>query len=408
MKKKNSKSHKKKNVLKFSVQGLMLIALVFALYSVMNGRAKQIQRNEDLRKEQEAQLSSVPSPTAHPIEVTPSPEPSPEPEYFILSCIGDMTLITYNWEQTQYGFTARMNGDYSYPFKNTVSYFENDEFTLGNLECTFSEEKLQASYTQMYAFCCPAEWINILPLGGVDFVTTANNHAMDFFERGVEDTRAILDSIGFKYGIEDQAQIVETPNGIRLGIYTAGNNAGTEVVPNKDKALAGVEQLKDMGADYIICMFHWGLEINYDPQQKQIDLAYALVDAGADLIYGSHSHCLQPVEEYKGALILYSLGNWCFGGNTAPTDPDTAIIQITLKRDIDGTITNDGITAIPCCVSSNIEGAAIKQDHYNDFCPTPYEEGSSQYEMVMKKLSGTSGLGNPGRDYSDVWASRGA
>ena len=347
--------------------------------------------------------SVVDSPAATPIP-TPEPTPEPEPEYFTISMVGDCTLwSSKNFEQSNVGFPLVVKEDYAYPFSNTIDYFKDDEFTLANLENNFSEGKLYSA--QMFSFLAPPSYANILVEGSVEFVTTANNHMMDFNETGAQRTYEALEAIGMPYGVEGQAQIVETPNGIKLGIYTAGNDMRPDF--KLDQAVNAVKQLKEDGADYIICMFHWGQELYYTPNQNQTKLAYACADAGADLIYGSHPHCLQPIEKYNDTLICYSLGNWSFGGSTRPSDPDTAIVQVTLKRDIDGTVSTDGFKAIPCCVSSNLNGAAKMSDNYNNYCPTPYEEGSEQYERVISKLNGTFQPAKEGADYTNYYASWG-
>lgn len=330
------------------------------------------------------------------------PEPTPEPEYFTLSAIGDCTIAP---RPNSADFVNKVNGDFSYPFSNTVQYFENDEFTIANLECTFSDRDLPYDYMHaQFYFIAGSEYANILTEGGVDFVTTINNHTYDFYQKGLDDTCAALDAVGIPYGVEDQAQIVTSKSGIKFGIYTAYN----DFYPDADKAAQAIAQMKNDGADYIICMFHWGKdEVYYTPKQEQIDLARACADAGANLIYGSHAHCLQPIEEYNGAVILYGMGNWSFGGSDRPRDPDTAIVQITLRRDADGSISNDGITAIPCRVSSKEPDPNDPQKYaYNDYKPTPYEEGSAEYERAMSKLNGTYEGGDLTVDYSS-WFQRG-
>ena len=235
------------------------------------------------RPAESAEPTPVPTPTPTP---APTPTPTPAPEYFPLSVIGDCTLAS---PQDTSVYSAKMNGDYSYPFSNTVQYFENDEYTIGNLECSFSDKNLWSEQT--FFFRAPAEWANILVQGGVDFVTTANNHSMDFGTVGTEDTYAALEAVNIPYGTENQAQIVTTPNGLKLGIYCAFNG----YMPDTEKCVAAIGQLKDEGADYIICAFHWGVELHVRPEQYQIDLAHACIDAGADMIFGSHPHCLQPI-----------------------------------------------------------------------------------------------------------------
>ena len=325
--------------------------------------------------------------------------PQVEPGTFVISAIGDCTLASSeNFVNSQYGYAARMNGDYAYPFSNTAQYFKNDDYTIANLECVLSDRRLTASYLSQFHFQSPTEWANILIEGGVDFVTTANNHLLeDFGSKGAEDTYAALEEYDIPYGKEGQAQIVTTDSGLILGIYCAYN----DLHPDKAQAVAAVRQLKSDGAEYIICMFHWGKELVYDVSDSMKELARACVDAGANLIYGSHSHCLQPIEEYNGAVILYGMGNWSFGGNTMPTYPETAIVQITVSRAADGSVRNDDINIIPCGVSSQ---KYVKNTHYNDYRPTPYEEGSEDYARVFAMLSGEFKPSSQGADYSNWWA----
>ena len=345
-----------------------------------------------------------PSPTASPTptpEPTPTPTPEPQPEYFTLSFIGDCTLTSHQMlsQESPYHYASRMNGDYSYPFSNTVEYFEKDDFTLANLECTFSDQQMYSAQT--FYFRAPSEWAQILTHGGVDFVTTANNHMYDFGETGAQDTFMALEYWGIPYGTDGQAQLFTTESGLTLGIYCAYR----DYMPSQEAAVQAIAQLREQGAEYVICAFHWGQELFYEPTKAQIDLAHACADAGADLIYGSHSHCLQPIEEYNGALILYSMGNWSFGGNTSPSDRDTAIVQITVKRDLDGSISRDSYDIIPCCVSSLPVGADNGAD--NDYRPTPYEEGSEEYLRTLSKLDGSYQAGSQGADYSGWYASYG-
>ena len=343
--------------------------------------------------------SETPAPTPEP---TPTPTPEPTPELFTISVIGDETLTSHQnlSDQSEFSYNGRMNGDYSYPFKNTAEFFLNDEYTVSNLECTLADQQMYSDQT--FYFRAPAANAQILTEGGVDFVTTANNHSLDFGQAGLLATYAALEEYGIAYGKEDESQIITTPHGLKIGIYCAYNN----FQPSRDKTCAAIQMMRP-DADYIICCFHWGQELHYQPNADQIDLARACIDAGADLIFGCHSHCLQPIEEYNGGIILYSMGEFSFGGSTSPTDRDTAIFQVTLKRDLDGSISVDGWRVIPCCVSSRPVYEGYTLDAYNDYCPTPYEEGSEDYERVMSKLNGTYEGGNVGADYSNWYSSYG-
>ena len=340
---------------------------------------------------------------------TPSPAPAPtgepapvfEERDYVISCIGDCTLASHQFASFAASYRGRIGDDYAKPFSATAQYFADDELTLSNLECTLSDKKLQSM--EQYFFLAPTAYAQILTQGGVDFVTTANNHMEDFGEQGVLDTYAALEAAGLPYGKEGEAQIIETRSGLKVGIYCAYNH----LKPDLDAAVAAVTSLRLQGAEYIVCMFHWGKELYYSPNDEQTTLAHACIDAGADLIYGSHTHCLQPIEAYGDGIILYSLGNWTFGGSTSPTDKDTAIVQLTIHRNADGSLKCTGIKRIPCCVSGRPVNEGYSGDNYNDYIPTPYTEGSDAYQRALSKLDGTFQPDSEGRDYSDVYAQYG-
>ena len=255
------------------------------------------------------EVASSPLPSAEP---TPEPAPLVEARDFTISIIGDQTLTSHQFlaDSSPYSFAGRMNGDFSYPFSRTAEYFLSDDYTITNLECTLSDSKLKSA--MQFYFKAPTSYASILTEGGVDFVTTANNHMLDFGEQGLTDTYAALEANGIPYGKEDDAQLVTTDSGLVLGIYCAYN----DLHPDAERAADAIRKLRENGAEYVICCYHWGQELYYHPNQGQIDLAHASIDAGADLIYGTHTHCLQPVETYNGGIILYSMGEFSFGGNT--------------------------------------------------------------------------------------------
>ena len=377
--------------------GLLTILLVVFWFTLL-ARVSQPEYNPTVNVpddvtppvEQSAEPEATPTPT-------PTPTPEPTPEYFTLSFIGDCTLAPH---QNTQDYFNKVGDDYAYPFANTVQYFADDEYTFANLECTFSDRSLSPVGYPTFYFRAPTSYVNILLEGGVDFVTTANNHLNDFGDKGVEDTYATLDNAGLPYGKVGQAQVVTTKNGIKIGIYCGFNINDGYFVPKTDECIDAINQMKADGAEYIVMAFHWGKELYYKPTQKMIDLAQACIDAGADLIYGTHPHVLGPIVEYNGGIIMYSVGNWSFGGNTQPTDQDTAIIQVTIKRDLDGSLSTEGYDVIPCCVSSNMSGGV----GYNDYKPTPYPEDNEGYKRVLSKLDPNSGWENANKDYS-AWYS---
>ncbi len=309
--------------------------------------------------------SSSPNATPAPSDAV---QTEPEHERFTISLVGDCTLEGNR-------FQSLCGDDMGYPFENVREYFENDDATIANLECNFSDALLSSG--SLFHFKAPTENADMLVSGGIDFVTTANNHIMDYGQRGLDDTLSALDERGIAYGIDGQSVVFTTESGLKLGIYCGYGGFMISETQIKE----AIDKLKADGAEYIICALHWGVEGAYRPNAYQKNLAHAAIDAGADLVYGSHPHVLQPTEEYGGGLILYSLGNFSFGGNSFPRDYDSVIVQLTLCRNADGDVSLEACDYIPCSISGS--------DENNDFRPTPYKKGSKEFERTMSKLDGS-------------------
>ena len=385
------------------ITNIISLILVFASLAVLLiGRIGQpvLRPTVTVTVTKEIVSSSAETTDIQPPSPVETSESDPEPELFTLSFVGDCTLTSFNGGTD---YRNKMGEDYSYPFKNTVQYFNGDDFTLANLECTFSDRALYPGGDRTFTFRCPTSYVNILLEGSVEYVNTANNHFDDFGQNGIDDTFATLNAAGIPYGEKGESEIYVTESGLKIGLYCEpynNNIKNTEQI--KNSTVEAVKNLKSMGAEYIICVYHWGNEGEYTVFDSQSIPAHAAIDAGANLVYGSHPHVLQPIEEYNGGIIMYSLGNWSFGGNTHPSDPDTAFVQVTVKRDLDGSVSTEGYKAVPCCVSSTFPPnfSNVKATDYNDYVPTPYEEGSEHYNRVMSKLDGTWKGGDLEIDYS--------
>ncbi|MGE4353060.1 MAG: CapA family protein, partial [Oscillospiraceae bacterium] len=275
------------------------------------------------------EAAALPTPTAS-AEPTPSPTPSPEPEYFTITMIGDCTLASAQSQKAlDYSYENMVGDDYTYPFAKTLDYFDDDDLTFTNLECALTESTDAAN--KAFLFKCSPEYANILKAGSVEFVTLGNNHVLDYGEQGYADTKAALDAAGIGYAGRDEWTLYTTKNGLKIGVYAISFGK----VPQIE---AGIAALKDAGAEFIIAALHWGDEGSYTVNDMQIRQGHAAIDAGADVVYGSHPHTLQKCEEYNGKYIYYSMGNWSFGGNTNPRDKDTVIVKLTVMRDVDGTV----------------------------------------------------------------------
>lgn len=318
--------------------------------------------------------------TTAPVTEAPTTEPTtvptePPEERFLLTFVGDCTFGA-NPSNTYagYGFPKTVGEDYQYPFRNVIGWFEKDEATFLNLEGPLSEEGNPMQ--KKHVFRGPTAYVNILTENSVEAVTLANNHAMDYGQHGYDSTVATLQEAGIPFVERDRSCIFTTENGLTVGLYGA-----VYYVLEETEIISGIAALKEQGCDLVIFAPHWGVEGTYRPTNQQITLGHAAIDAGADIVWGSHPHVLQPVEEYNGGIIYYSLGNFSFGGNGYPRDFDTALLQQEVIRSADGSVRLGELTVVPASVSSLSDR--------NNYQPTPYEVGSEAYERVLQKLDGS-------------------
>lgn len=293
-----------------------------------------------------------------------------------LSAVGDCTLGTDAYFNTTTNFNAyeTLNGK-AYFFQNVEEIFAADDVTFANLEGTFTTETTREM--KEYAFKGDPSYTEILQNGSIEVVTLANNHSSDYGAQSLEDTKTYLTEAGIDYCIGDTIVMKEV-NGVQMafiGIYVLGDGLGRE-----DQVRETIAQAKAQGAQLIITAFHWGSEKATTPDDTQTTLAHLAVDCGANLVVGHHPHVLQGIEKYNGVYIVYSLGNFCFGGNSAPFDMDTMIFQQTFTI-TEGTVQDDDqIAVIPCSISST--------PNYNNYQPTPAQ--GTEAERIMEKINGYS------------------
>lgn len=293
-----------------------------------------------------------------------------------ISAAGDCTLGTDEGFNYKRSFKGKYDAvqDPAYFFQNVQPVFAQDDLTIVNMEGTLTEETTREP--KQFAFKGDAEYAKILTAGAVETANLANNHSFDYGKKSYEDTITALEAEGISsFGYERTA--VMDIKGVKVGL--AGVYELAEHIDCKQDLLDNIASLKEQGAQIIIVSFHWGQEKENVPSDVQVELAHAAVDNGADLVLGHHSHVLQGIEEYKGKNIVYSLGNFCFGGNSAPSDMDTMIFQQTFIVK-DGKLQEDNVTNIlPCKISSAYE------EGYNNYQPILAE--GDQKEKIFERLS---------------------
>lgn len=284
-----------------------------------------------------------------------------EPVSITISAAGDCTLGTDEYFDPSTSLNAYYdsNGP-AYFFQNVKSIFEADDLTIVNMEGTLTEEKTRQDKT--YAFKGPAEYTQILTDGDVEAANLANNHSHDYGDKSYTDTIAALDAAGITNFGYDRTAVMDV-NGVKVGLvgtYELAEGMGCE-----EEMISNIKAVEDQGAQIVIVSFHWGIERENYPTENQVNLAHSAIDNGADLVLGHHPHVLEGIEVYNGKNIVYSLGNFCFGGNSNPSDKDTMIFQQTFTVQ-DGELVEDNVTnIIPCSISSD--------SSYNNYQPTPLE-----------------------------------
>ena len=293
-----------------------------------------------------------------------------------ISAAGDCTLGTDEGFNYKRSFKGKYDAvqDPAYFFQNVQPVFAQDDLTIVNMEGTLTEETTREP--KQFAFKGDAEYAKILTAGAVETANLANNHSFDYGKKSYVEAITALDAEGIcSFGYERTA--VMDIKGVKVGL--AGVYELAEHIDCKQDLLDNIASLKEQGAQIIIVSFHWGQEKENVPNDVQVELAHTAIDNGADLVLGHHPHVLQGIEEYKGKNIVYSLGNFCFGGNSATSDMDTMIFKQTFNVK-DGILQEDNVTNIlPCKISSAYE------EGYNNYQPILAE--GEQKEKIFERLS---------------------
>ncbi len=236
---------------------------------------------------------------------------------------------------------------YDWAWSGLNGLFRNDDLTVVNLECPATDVLEPAP--KAYTFRCDPDALPAARRAGVDVVSQANNHAYDQGPAGLVDSLERLREAGLVpigAGVDrDEAlrattlaldgwnvavlgfdQVLDPPDAV-----AGANKPGTAVGHDFGLAVRAVKAAA-ASSDLVVVMIHWGVEMEVRPRKYQVVEAHRLVDAGADVIFGAHSHTLQPLETYRGRPIFYSLGNFVWP-RLAPDLRATAVAEVTVGPD---------------------------------------------------------------------------
>lgn len=257
---------------------------------------------------------------------------TPPPEIFYTSAVGDM-MFGRGVQDLMYSKTTLSEG-VSAVFTDTLPILQNNDFTIGNLECVVTERNLKTPKT--YNFKVRKKVLPYVKEAGFDYLMMTNNHSYDYGEEGFKDTlQAVKENnfatsgVGFNkteasefYRTTIKNHKISVLSCAAFPVEHSGFDGEKSATATDKRAGllwkndAIVEKVKKEKADgaIVIINCHAGAEYVTKPNKTQDTFYKQLCDAGADVIFGSHPHVLQPVEMYNGSLIVWSLGNYIFPG----------------------------------------------------------------------------------------------
>ena len=268
-------------------------------------------------------------------------------------------------------------------FQNIQKYTKYTDLTLGTMETNFTDDAI--SGYRLYN--SPKELGNALQTAGVDVLSTAHNHSLDYGLEGIQATKEYFDSlqidtVGTKLNPEEDSIVIKEVNEIKIAIlsYTYGIN----------EQETKTEEAKEQGAEYICTMLHWGDLTSSKVNQEQQELADFLVENGVDLILGSHPAVIQPLEirqnaEGENVFISYSVGNYISASEYENSNIEM-ILEVKIKKDAEtGKVSLNKVTYTPVYLLDNGKNAENRYELYDiKDVIQKYENGED--DVVTKEL----------------------
>lgn len=291
----------------------------------------------------------VAAPTAAGDDQTAQQDAAPDPITLTVTFAGDCTLgsdVNFDGSRsfnTKYGEVE----DPAYFLQNVAELFGADDLTVVNMEGVLTEGGERAD--KEFAFRGKPEYSKILSSASVEAASMANNHSKDYGDESYNDTIEALEGDNVQTFGYDRIAYMDV-KGVKVALIGAYFPEDSD--ENQKEMTDNIAKARSEGAQLVLVYAHWGVERDYKPSEDQLKMGRVAIDAGADLVVGSHPHVIQGYEVYEGRYIVYSLGNFCFGGNSNPEDKDCMLFQQTFTVTGDEVAKNDDVNFIACSVSS--------------------------------------------------------
>lgn len=345
------------------------------------------------------QLNGTPT-----FQATPSPAPGtqptqtqtsvvPEPQEILIQLMGDVLLH----DSTTLRGALQQDGSYDFnSYLDVISQSIHGDLAIANIEAPIDAMGDGTGYSSYPRFNIPRSIITALKNAGINLALTANNHALDKGYSGLVNTTNSLKEEGLDYygtftskEEKDTYKIIDV-KGIKIGLlaYTDSVNGLMSLVPEQNRdfcinliglnsnndlneMIEDVKNIRQQGAEFVIVSLHWGSEYKDEPNTRQRTVAQKLIDNGADVIMGNHSHCVQPITkkeiEFEGktktVVVAYSMGNF-LADQMKLEKPENItqhsfILNINVKRGEDGSVYLDDASYIPTFTHRDSVGSGV-------------------------------------------------
>ena len=313
-----------------------------------------------------------------------------ETEIITMTFAGDCTLgCDIDWLGDERAFPniiAQEGPDY--PFAHVRHLFLEDDLTVVNLEGVLADTDEGIMGGRKYNFRGETAYTQILTRAGIECAVMGNNHAFDFGDAGHASTKAALAAAGVGYAINEEPYIFEK-NGVRIGVLSFLSSAYTERRKQMPEIIRALRE--EEGCAAVVVCIHAGVEYRQRHTSEQRGFAHSAIAAGADLVIGHHPHVIQGVEVFENRNIVYSLGNFVFGGNRRilREHRHSLIVRVEMAFE-DGVYAGQRMTLYPAMATGTLDRnnyqpylavggeaaevmAIINKDSRPD--PEPYVEG---------------------------------
>lgn len=298
-------------------------------------------------------------------------------ETIAMTFVGDCTLgCDVDWLKDERAFPnviAREGMDY--PFAHVRHLFETDDLTVINLEGVLADTNEGMLGGRKYNFRGETAYTQILTNASVECAVLGNNHTNDFGKPGQASTKAALTEAGIGYAINDEPYIFEK-NGIRIGVLSYLSNAYSQRRKQMPEIIRALRE--EEGCAAVVVCIHAGVEYSQKHSYEQRGFARSAIEAGADLVIGHHPHVVQGMEVYQNRNIVYSLGNFVFGGNRRilGEHKHSLVVRVEMAFE-DGAYAGQRMTLYPAIATGTLD-----RNNYQ-----PYLATGEEAEAVMRIIS---------------------